>query len=332
MKKILLIIALALVALGLSSCASNIPSTKKGTRQPPRSRYTVDFTQKGPGQFGVSLAVSGLSPRTPFFAFAPVGPFAQVNFAALLSDLRALDPNGVAIPMRQVAANRWQIRYPERVARIEYRIAKTWDARVGEFPIWEMVGSNITSRYAFLNGQAVLGYIEGLEGLPASLDVVLPEGWDIGTGLIWDDRWGYLARNFVDLVNSPILAGRIRYEGLRVAGSDVHLYLFSRDDRVVPTEVLGSVEKALTGIAAFMGELPLETYTLLMVLDDRNAGGVEYHNSGAFVFEDGDWPKIRRRIQDVIAHEYFHLFIPFAIRSDAISLESFFMNRPTAHL
>ncbi|MCB0301062.1 MAG: hypothetical protein KDE52_13485, partial [Calditrichaeota bacterium] len=62
------------------------------------------------------------------------------------------------------------------------------------------------------------------------------------------------------------------------------------------------------------------------------AGGVEYQQSGAFIFEEDDLETIRVDVQDVIAHEYFHLIIPFSIRSDALSIDDFLRSRPTQHL
>ncbi|MEZ4762143.1 MAG: hypothetical protein R3C26_02725 [Calditrichia bacterium] len=62
---------------------------------------------------------------------------------------------------------------------------------------------------------------------------------------------------------------------------------------------------------------------MLFVFEDLFAGGVNISRAAHFIFEEDNLETIRADVQDVIAHEYFHLIIPFSIRSDALSIDDF---------
>lgn len=295
-------------------------------------RYTVDLSRRNDDLFRVTLEMERLAPANNIFNFAAVGTFARMDFGRYVRSFRAFDAAGGEVPSRQIATNQWLLEAPERIARIEYQIAETWDSPPGGQPIMEMLGTTIEEDFAFISGQGVFGFIKGLENVPIKIHLDYPPEWRIGTALLRDQNGDIVAQNFGALASAPILAGYLTYSRERIVGSEVAVYCYSKTDRVVTADLIPMVKDVLNATDRFIGEMPIERYTMLFIFEDKNAGGVEYHNSSAFVFQEGDFTQIRPRVQDVVTHEFFHLIIPFSIRSDVLDKMNFFRPNPTAHL
>lgn len=295
-------------------------------------RYAVDLHQRGDDLFRVTLETGRLAPANNIFNFAAVGTFARMDFGRYVRSFRVFDAAGGELPARQIATNQWLLEAPERIARIEYHIAETWDSPPGGQPIMEMLGTTIEEDFAFISGQGVFGFIKGLENVPIKVHLDCPPEWRVGTALLRDQNGDIVAQNFGALASAPILAGYLTYSRERIVGSEVAVYCYSKTDRIVTASLMPLVKDVLNATYRFIGEMPIERYTMLFIFEDKNAGGVEYHNSSAFVFQEGDFSQIRPRVQDVVAHEFFHLIIPFSIRSDVLDQMNFFKPTPTAHL
>ena len=294
--------------------------------------YTVDLSQRSDDLFRVTLETERLSPANNIFNFAAVGTFARMDFGRYVRSFRAFDAAGGEVPTRQIATNQWLLEAPERIARIECQIAETWDSPPGGQPIMEMLGTTIEEDFAFISGQGVFGFIKGLENVPIKVHLDYPPEWRVGTALLRDQNGDIVAQNFGALASAPILAGFLTYSQERIVGSEVSVYCYSKTDRVVTASLMPMVKDVLNATYRFIGEMPIDRYTMLFIFEDKNAGGVEYHNSSAFVFQEGDFAQFRPRVQDVVTHEFFHLIIPFSIRSDILDKVNFFKPTPTAHL
>ncbi len=328
-KPIMLIVALVL----LYGCAPPAKDFAENEESPPvRSFYQVGLSDTRDDLFEVILTVDSLKAENSIFRFASLGSYQMMDFGHFIRRLEAFDAQNQRIPVARIAANQWRVRSPQKLRKLRYLIAETWDTPVPDTPVMEMLGTSIEKDGAFLSGQAIFGFFTGLENAPMIIQPRFPEHWAVASAMPAESDGSLYARNFGDLATSPILAGELSSESDVVQGIDVRIHAYSRSGEILASDMLPLVREVITATDAFFGEVPLETYTMLFVFDETNAGGVEYHDNSVFVFKDGDLAGQTPFFRDVIAHEFFHLIIPFSITSDAIDTERFFQVKPTGHL
>ncbi len=326
-----LTIFLLLISLYLAGCAGSAAKQAPPLpAEPVPHHYTVDLTDPVAGTFRVALRLREPVSGNAVFAFAGAGPYAGIDFGEQVRSLAAFDASGREIPVRRIDRRRWLL--PGTVQRIEYRIAHTRDLPEARRPL-EMLGTVRTPDFAFITGQGVFGVLQGWEKAPLRIRIRTPANWEIGTALPRDPDGDFFAGSFGELASSPILAGYLSHTADRILGSEVRIFAYAATDRITADDLYPLVRNVLTATYHFLDEnLPLDRYTMLFMFTDRFAGGVEYHNSAAFVFAEDHLENIRTEVQDIIAHEYFHLVIPFSVRSDAVNIDDYFGARPTAQL
>lgn len=331
----------ALVLLLAIFVACTKPAAKSTRAQTVREYaydYRLDLTTPANNVFKVTLFVRHLGRENNVFQFAGAGPYRAIDFGKLVRVFKAFDNAGNALPVRRIDRTRWQLGQPGKTAKIYYEIADTRhlpekDATGKDQRPVEMLGTTLTRDYAFISGQGVFGFLRGWERAPMRLRIDSPADWQIGTALESDDSGFFYARNFGQLASTPILTGYLSETSERILGSDVFLYAYSKTDKISADDLLPLISDVLDAVDDFLnGELPIADYTMLFMFDEQFAGGVEYYNSSAFVFAEDELANIRGDVQDIIAHEYFHLVIPFSIRSDAVNFDNFFGGKPTAQL
>ncbi len=329
------IFSLAVLSLIFTGCSSQVaqqPQSSLIPATPPEYQYRVAFHPGASAYFSVRLKLPPLGPQQRFFHFSTIGVYAPVGLGSLVKRFRAEDARGREATVRRRSENTWEFSNPSAVRVIEYDIADTWGSPELGQAIPEMVGTRIDSEYVFLSSQAVFGFIEGLEFGRVQVEFDLPDWWTVCSALPQDDRGRFYAQHYGQLTTSPFLLGDLDVAEEYLRGSRVRFFLFSRDGQNSTPEIIPLTENILNATEAFLGDLPIDDYTMLFVFDDRSAGGVEYPQSAAFVFRDRPLEEIRPQVQDVIAHEYFHLIIPYSIRSDRISKFNLLRSRPSQHL
>jgi predicted metalloprotease with PDZ domain len=176
--------------------------------------------------------------------------------------------------------------------------------------------NHVDESHALLNGAAVFVAIEGHEGTPASIDIVLPAGWEARTALPRAEgappgHARFHAKDLDTLVDSPIELGLFRTE--RVVAKEVpHEVVLWPKDRADDPQVASLLRDFGTLIETeakwFGGALPYDAYTLLLHLTPRGRGGLEHMSSatlmaspGAFATRDGYLDLL-----SLVAHELLH--------------------------
>lgn len=317
----------------LLSCSSQVVKEEiDAAAIPIHQEYFVDLSDPSSDVFKVTISVARLGSFNNVFTFAALGTYSVMDFGRYVRVFKAMDARGREIPTRKLSTNQWALYEPQRISKIYYEIADTWDTPQQENSIPEMLGTSIEQDYAFISGQGVFGFIKGLENLPIRVRIDHPSEWSIGTALPFDSNGEIIARNFGHIASTPILLGYLTESSGRINGSDVSVYTYSKTDRILTGDLMPYIQNIMFATYDFLGEMPIDTYTMLFIFDDKDAGGVEYHNSSAFVFKEDDVDQVITIVQDIITHEYFHLVIPFSIRSDMLDKTNFFKPTPSAHL
>ncbi|HKX56079.1 MAG TPA: hypothetical protein VJN01_08260, partial [Xanthomonadales bacterium] len=142
------------------------------------------------------------------------GSYLIRDYAAHVESLQARGHSGKVLPVSKIEKNRWRIE-----AAGEQQIEVTYALWAGELAVnaaW------IEADFAMLNGAAVFLYNENTRHLPQLLQIELPETWhNVHVALPRADSTStYFARDYDELVDSPVLLGNTTSYPFTVDGQD----------------------------------------------------------------------------------------------------------------
>jgi predicted metalloprotease with PDZ domain len=177
--------------------------------------------------------------------------------------------------------------------------------------------SHVDDSHAFLASAAVFLAVEGHESLGARIDIAAPPGWRAATPLTPASTLdpgathSFVAPDFDTLVDSPIELGTHREETLVVQGK-THRYALWPADAVRDADVRRLLDdtRAILETTAklFGGEIPYDTYDLLLHISSRGRGGLEHRSSAALIAPPSSFTGREGYLEllALIAHETFH--------------------------
>lgn len=230
------------------------------------------------------------------------GYYVREDYKADVTGFLARDGDGRALSVRDPGGNRWIVDTSgatELVVR--YRLSAKGRS----------VSSNeVADDYAVFNGSATYVAGKGLEALPHSVSLSLPGGWTSAAGLPPAGRAdAFLAANYEELVDSPILAGELERVEFESAGTP-HAIVYNRGAADVDQARLVADLKAMADqTRRFWREEPWPRYVFLVAFRDA-PGGLE-HKYSTFVNMDPErfaTPAGYRAFVSLLAHEYQHAF------------------------
>jgi predicted metalloprotease with PDZ domain len=311
-----------------------VAAAEPGGRAAPDLVYTIDLNRRADDLFHVTLRVRGLGPENAVYQFASTAPgtYQVMNIGRFVKAFLAFDARGRRIPVEQVSVNQWKLSDPARVRTIRFAVAETWDSPL-DHPIYKMCGTTLAGDHVLINPHAVLGYPTGLQAAPVRLRLAYPAGWQVGTALRRGPDGGYVAESYDQLVDSPILLGRLTRARLVVTGVPVELYAYSASGRITARKLLSALTGMLNAAGHFLGRLPVDRYTFLYHFGDASAGAWEHSYSSEYVLQDGEYTdSVGKRVTDIAAHEFFHVVTPLNIHSEIIEHFNFVTPVPSQHL
>lgn len=308
-------------------------------------RYTIDVT-KNPDTFYVQLELTK-KPKAgnDIFQFASTAPgtYQTMNIGRFVSGFKAFDKKGNLIPVEKVSVNQYRISKPKKLKRVEYQVAETFDTPVDSFEVYPMCGSTIKPEYALINTHTMLGYIKGWQRVPFAVEVIRPRAWITGSALssgpvdIESRNDSYRAATYDDLIDGPILTGKLSVAGTTIAGAAVGIYTYSDSAKIVSDSLLHHMTGMLSATGKFLGKLPVDRYTFLYLFMQKPpaiTGAWEHSYSSEYVL--GLNPVINGmfydRVTDIASHEFFHIVTPLNIHSEIIESFNFVQPVPSLHL
>lgn len=301
---------------------------------PASLRYTVDLNQRADSTFKVTLRVDSLPAASGVFQFASTAPgtYQVMDIGRFVRRFQAFDAAGREIPAAQLNVNQWRIAAPGRVRTIRYDIRETFDTPVTEHAVYRMCGSSLRFDHALINGQAVFGFPQGMQAAPISVRLLRPASWLVGTPL--KERLGlYLADDYDQLVDSPILAGRLTLAETRVTGVPVRILVYSKSGQMKASQLLASMRGMLQAAGGFLGKLPVDRYTFLFHFTDVNMGAWEHSYGSEYALKDVPYTTAAgAAVTDMAAHEFFHVVTPLNLHSEIIEHFNFETPVPSRHL
>src|SRR5258708_23840912 len=170
----------------------------------------------------------------------------------------------------------------------------------------------------YLAPTGVFMYVSGSIKSPASVEVQLPEGWTMATGLeAVNKRMNrFTASNFDVLYDSSILMGSLEaLPPFKVQGIPHRFigYKLGDFDRAGFMNDLKKIVEAGVGV---IGDIPYKHYTFIAI--GPGPGGIEHLNSTTFGFSSDALITEygRKRINSILSYEYIYHYLLHRIQTD----------------
>lgn len=298
-------------------------------------QYEINLNDIEDDHFKVVLTVDDLGAANDIYQFAATAPgsYQVQDIGRYVREFRAYDQNNTVVPVTKLSTNQFQIERPQDVVRIEYEIAETWDTKVEENRIYRMCGTSLEKDHAMIVPHGVIGFPKGMQGRPLMIDLDYPDSWYVGTALDEVKPGVWAADNFDHAVDSPIIAGRLSYAGIKVGETRIDIYTYSATDKVTSDMILDEIYDMVLAAAEFMGGFPVDRYTFIMHFEDATVGAWEHSYSSNYVFREANYERILdKTLAEFTSHEIFHMVTPLHIHSDIITPFNFQDPTPSRHL
>ncbi|MBE3556208.1 MAG: M61 family metallopeptidase [Firmicutes bacterium] len=212
--------------------------------------------------------------------------------------------SGTELAVEKTAKNRWEVQVGQ-VSSVTVRYAVYAHAL-------ETHASHVDDRHAYWNGATVFLYLVGHRDEPVTLDVEIPQGGHISTGLRERSGEGpghYQADDYDELIDAPVEVGTHASYFFEVRGIPHELAVCGKGN-LDPGRLIDDLTKVIEAAAQMMGGLPYTRYLFLLHLSDRRGGGLEHRNSTSIIVERWQFGEENsyRQMLRLFTHEYFHLW------------------------
>jgi predicted metalloprotease with PDZ domain len=332
-----LLIAISLIFSCKNSKTVTENSTEEEVIVKEHIKFNVNLNDRSKDTYKVRVTVPKLSEENNIFQFAATAPgtYQIMDMGRFVRSFIAMDKKGNILKTTNISTNQYQLLQPKKVHTIIYEIAETFDNPVTENPIYVMAGTSIEEDHALINGQAVFGYIKGMQSMQMNIKIEHPEEWMAGTALELNEDGSYTANNFDHAVDSPILLGNLTKASTNVEGTEVDIYTYSAKGMIQSQQVLASMEGMLKSASKFLNGLPVDRYTFLLHFENNNIqpkGAWEHSYSSEYTLNERPWEQAEKGFKDIAAHEFFHIVTPLNIHSEIIEKFNFIKPVPSRHL
>jgi len=294
-----------------------------------QQKFYLNLNDRSTDLFTVTLITQQLSPENRIYQFASTAPgtYNKMNIGRFVKSFKAFGGDGKEIEAKQQSVNQWSLSDPEKVKKIVYQIDDTWDYPADSSWIYPMCGSAVDTNYVVINGQCVFGYFHGMQSEPIEVKIEYPDTWTLGTALSMNEDGYYEAEDYDQIVDSPMLLGKLTKASAEISGADIEIYTYSKTGLLESGDILTSVENILKAEDKFTNGLPVDHYTFLFHFENLSAGAWEHSYSSFYVFREDSLDKLNKQgFNDYIAHEFFHIVTPLNIHSELV--EKFNFEKP----
>jgi len=292
-------------------------------------KFTLNLNDISDDLFRVTLVPDGLTEENDIFQFAATAPgtYQIMDIGRFVHDFTAFDANGDTLPSARTSTNQWKLTHPEKIKKIIYSIAETWDTPVKSHKVYDMAGTSLEKDNAFINNQGVVGYFKGMQSHELWIKLQYPSGWKIGTALTQNAEGYYTAPTYDFAVDSPFMLGRLTGASADIEGTKVDIYTYSKTDLIKSEDLLSGMKDILYAASDFTEGLPVKRYVFLFHFEDLDYGAWEHSYSSIYALKETPLNDDRvEAIRSMAAHEFFHVVTPLNIHSELV--EKFNFEKP----
>ena len=170
--------------------------------------------------------------------------------------------------------------------------------------------SILSESHAFLNFAMLCFYLPQQRDRKIRVKFLLPPDWRVATLLdAGDPPSDFVAPNFDALADSPAEAGKFQDFSYTQKGATYRVIVHSEEAAVPTDRLLGSLAKITATATDLMQDVPFSQYTFIFhFVSEGSMGGMEHCNGTAINYAARDLEHNWSSLEDVAAHEFFHLW------------------------
>jgi predicted metalloprotease with PDZ domain len=236
------------------------------------------------------------------------GRYELQNFAKNIQKFGVFNTNGQPLPYRKITKDRWLVQTADTSQIV---------VRYNYYANVQNAGSSyVSSDFWYVNPVNLCIYAEGYLHEPCQLQLDLPEGFDIACGLSKSGKNTLLAKDYYELVDSPLMASAtLQCQTYTI--NDTKFYVWMQGN-IKPNwgQILIDFQKFTAVQIATMGSFPEKEYHFLnLILPTPYYHGVEHRHSTMVVLgPDDEGEGLYTDLLGVSSHELFHAWNIIRIR------------------
>jgi len=210
--------------------------------------------------------------------------------------------------------------------------------------VFEPGGTNIEAEddLFMINTFGFVGYLKGQDKKPFELTINHKEGLYGATSMVSKNVDAttdvFTVANYFDLADAPILYSVPDTTTLEVGGAEILVSVYSPNKVLSSTEIMDKVKDILNAQKDYLGgTLPIKKYAFLIYLFNGQTksgayGALEHSYSSLYVLPEAGIEFIGQTVNDVAAHEFFHIVTPLNIHAEQIGSFNFIEPEMSEHL
>ena len=271
--------------------------------EPQKISYVVDLNDVKNHYVQITMRVPVTEDVTQLMlpAWTP-GSYLMREYARNIDSLTAKTTAGKPLSIKKIRKNRWEV----ATAGVEEFVV-TYRLYCRE----ASVRTNfVNNEYAILNGAATFLTVPDRMDAPHQIELKMPKNWQrSATALLpsSDKANTYEANNYDEVVDSPIVAGNLRFYPFQVDGTPHFLVNVGEQGNWDGDQAAKDLAKLVKAHQEIWGITPYTQYHFLNVIG-AGGGGLEHDNSCLMM--TGRWTyreKSRyKRWLSLASHEFFH--------------------------
>lgn len=345
-----------LLAVFVLISLTGFAQSKKGSAA---YQYTVDLTKVVDDKINVELSAPPIKGEEIMFYLPKIvpGTYSIADYGRFVSNLKAFDKKGAALPVEHINDNAWKIRNASKLVKITYTVDDTYDTELTADPIFQPAGTNIEADKNFIiNTSGFFGYFEGMKNLPFTFNVIRNKDFYGSTGLIADKTGEplgklskekdpaaadkrvdiFTAENYDRLIDSPLMYSKADTAVIKVGNTEVLIGSYSPNAKITAKQIAESVGEVLQAQKEYLGgKLPVDKYAFIFYFTDKpvtSYGALEHSYSSFYYMPESTIEEMNQQLRDFVAHEFFHIVTPLTIHSEEIHNFDFNDPKMSKHL
>jgi predicted metalloprotease with PDZ domain len=333
MKKKLFTLLLALSIIGQVLAAEKVN----------KYVYTVDLTKVENDKLYVELLAPKINEKELVYYMPKMipGTYRIADYGRFVSDLKAFDKKGNELEVSRLDDNSWKISKSNKLSKLTYWIEDSYDTELEGPGIFQPAGTNFEEDRNFvINAPGFFGYFEGMKQLPIDINIIRPELFYGGTGLISNNNLSatlvkenvkpeshkktdsYSVENYDRLVDSPLMYSEADTAIIKVANTEVLISSYSPNKLITAKEIASTIMETLMAQKEYLGgKLPVDKYAFIFYFTDQlvtSYGALEHSHSSFYYMPENTIQTMQQQLRDFAAHEFFHIVTPLNIHSEEI--------------
>jgi len=294
----------------LNLCALAASASLQGASEAP-VKYTISFAGYRDHALHIECELPA-GPAEQTIQLPVWNALYQVrDFAQYVNWLRAKDASGRVLPVEQLNKSSWRIADASAGAVIEYEV---FADQPGPY------GAQINEQHAFLNLAEILVYPVAARALPMRVRLTdVPAGWKVATPLLAAGE-SFAAENYDRLVDGPIEAGTFHEADFDEGGARYRVVVDADPTDYNLDRMVADLRKIVVAATTWMNDRPYQSYMFLYHFPrgSSGGGGMEHAYSTAIDLNAQVVHEDPKTVDDVSAHEFFHLWNVKRIRPQSL--------------